>query len=139
VSHSSDHSDASHPLKHKPLVQSIGYDLTPPIPNPEMNGVTISAADWQFCYDVAKPALKVLVRAQLVATTPPTPPPTTGSTPAPAPTPAPTPALPGPTTMVLLEADASNDDLNAIIAWLGTFKGALMAAQTKKEIDKSKK
>lgn len=139
MSHSSDHAETPHPLKHKPLVQSIGYDLTPPIPNPEMNGVTIYAADWQFCYDVAKPALKVLVRAQLVAAPPPTQPTTTGATPAPTPTPTPASTSPGPTTTVLLEADASNDDLNAIITWLGTFKGALMAAQNKKEIDKSKR
>jgi hypothetical protein len=105
-----------------PLIQSIGYQLTVPDPNPGTAGVVISAADWQFCYDVAKPQLQVVVRASLAQ--------------APSPAGGP-PAPPAPTTIVTLQAIASDDDLNAIISWLGTFKGAQMAAAQSKKSDSS--
>ncbi len=109
------------PLRH-PLMQGIGYELSLPDPNPEVAGAAIAKARWGFCYDVANPRLRVVVTAILAPVPPPPPPPG-----------APAPPPPASAAMVDLEAIASDEDLDAIIAWLGSFKAAMMTARTRQQ------
>ncbi len=121
------------------LMQSIGYDLPPKDSNPSVNGVSIVSARWGFCYDVADPVLKVGVNVTL-AMTPPISPEGVNGQPAAASVPPstllPSNSQPLATACVQLSVSANEEELTALMSWLGSFKGILATANSKKKSSK---